>query len=369
MRPGREYSLLAGCSKSPPAAFSHRSDPQRTPRVRLGPSLAAALLDCLFEHPAGECEKRGYFAFAALFLALAQLTGFLPARQLCMLFHCFDASELLSYFDRGLGMTQSEYVFQRVEDQRELDRLRMIEQVFDSSSRRRLLDTGLKASWRCLEVGPGAGSIMTWMGEVVGPTGQVVAVDLDQKFLSEAERPNVSVVRADIRTAQLPHKSFDLVHARYVLIHLPDYEIALTKMFDSLKPGGWLVLEEPDFSASRGITGGEQELASLRKVNQAIEQMYATLRMDYALGLKLPALMQRRALQYLTVENDAPLCAGGSGMATVMKLSAEQLREKYLATGIVGQSDLERYRRFADDPNTWAVYYATIAVSGQKAGE
>ena len=265
-------------------------------------------------------------------------------------------------------MAQSEYVFQRVENQRELERLRMIEQVFDPASWRRLLGTGLQAGWRCLEVGPGAGSIMTWMGEVVGPTGQVVAVDLDPKFLSEAERPNVSVVRADIRTAQLPQQSFDVVHARYVLIHLTDYEAALTKMLDSLKPGGWLVLEEPDFSASRGITGDEQELASLRKVNQAIDQMYATLRMDYALGLKLPALMQRRGLQHLTVENNAPLCAGGSGIATVMKLSAEQLREKYMATGVVGPSDLERYCRFADDPNSWAIYYATIAVSGRKAG-
>lgn len=90
--------------------------------------------------------------------------------------------------------------------------------------------------------------------------------------------------------------------------------------------------------------------------------------MDYALGLKLPVLMQRRGLQYLTVENDAPLCAGGSGMAKVLKMSAEQLREKELDTGVVGQSDLEQYCRFADDPNSWAIYYATIAVGGQKAG-
>jgi hypothetical protein len=53
-------------------------------------------------------------------------------------------------------------------------------------------------------------------------------------------------------------------------------------------------------------------------------------------------------------------------MATVMKMSAEQLRQKYLATGVVGQSDLERYCRFADDPNSRAIYYATIAVSGRK---
>ena len=265
-------------------------------------------------------------------------------------------------------MAESAYVFQRVDDQRELERLRMIERVFDPASRRRLLATGLQAGWRCLEVGPGAGSIMTWMGDLVGPMGHVVGVDLDPKFLSEVERPNVSVVRADIRTAQLSQQSFDVVHARYVLIHLSDYEAALTKMLDCLKPGGWLVLEEPDFSASRGIAGDEHELASVHKVNQAIAKMYATLRMDYALGLKLPALIQRRGLQDLTVENDAPLCAGGSGMATVMKMSAEQLQEKYLATGVVGQLDLERYCRFADAPNSWAIYYATIAVSGRKVG-
>ena len=107
----------------------------------------------------------------------------------------------------------------------------------------------------------------------------------------------MSVVQADIRTAQLPQESFDVVHARYVLIHLADYEVALTKMLDCLKPGGWLVLEEPDFSASRGIAGEEEDLASVHKVNQAIEQMYATLRMDYALGLKLPALLQQRGLK------------------------------------------------------------------------
>ena len=78
--------------------------------------------------------------------------------------------------------------------------------------------------------------------------------------------------------------------------------------------------------------------------------------------------MQRRELQHLTVENDASPCAGGDGLAMVMKMSAEQLREKYLATGFVDQSDLERYCRFADDPNTWAIYYATIAVSGRKVG-
>jgi SAM-dependent methyltransferase len=263
-------------------------------------------------------------------------------------------------------MAQSEYVFQRTEDQKELERLRMIERVFDPASRRRLLGTGLQAGWRCLEVGPGAGSIMTWMGEMVGPTGQVVAVDLDPKFLGESEQSNVEIVRADIRTAQLPEQSFDLVHARYVLIHIPDYETALNRMLDCLKPGGWLVLEEPDFSVSRGITGSEEQLRAVRKVNYAIKCMYEKLGMDYALGGKVPGLLQAQGLQSMTMENDGPPSAGGSGMATIMKMSAVQLREKYLATGVVSDEDLEQYCRFAENPQSSAVYYATIGVSGRK---
>ncbi len=264
-------------------------------------------------------------------------------------------------------MAQSEYVFQRVEDQRELERLRLIEQVFDPASRKQLLATGLQAGWRCLEVGPGAGSIMTWMGEVVGPTGQVVAVDLDPKFLGEAGQSNMEIVRADIRTAQLPEQSFDLVHARYVLIHLPDYATALNRMLDCLKPGGWLVIEEPDFSAARGITGSEEQLKAVRKVNEAIKCMYERLGMDYALGQKVPGLLQARGLRSMVVENDGPPSIGGSGLATIMKMSATQLREKYLATGVVSDEDLEQYCRFAENPHSSAIYYATIRVSGRKA--
>jgi SAM-dependent methyltransferase len=264
-------------------------------------------------------------------------------------------------------MAQSEYVFQRAEDQKELERLRMIERVFDPASRRRLLGTGLQAGWRCLEVGPGAGSIMTWMSEVVGPKGQVVAVDLDPKFLGESGQSNVEIVRADIRTAQLSGQSFDLVHARYVLIHIPDYETALNRMLDCLKPGGWLVLEEPDFSESHGITGSEGQLKAVQKVNDAIKCMYERLGMDYSLGRNVPGLLQSRGLQSMTMENDGPPSAGGSGMATIMKMSAVQLREKYLATGVVSDEDLEQYCRFAENPQSSAVYYATIGASGRKA--
>jgi ubiquinone/menaquinone biosynthesis C-methylase UbiE len=264
-------------------------------------------------------------------------------------------------------MSMAQYVFTDSQYVKELERLQAIEQVFDPASRRRIQATGITSGWRCLEVGVGAGSIMQWMAAVVRENGKVVAVDLDTRFVANIQLPNVEVLEADIRHLSLENHSFDLVHARYVLIHIPDFQVALSRMLKLLKPGGWIVIEEPDFSAARAIVGEERVCQSMNRVNRAILQMFANRNMDYALGVKLPATLQKFGLQQLSVENDTPLSNGGSGVATVMKMSTVQLAEKYIATGEATQEDIEQYCLFSEDRNTWAIYYATVGVTAQTA--
>ena len=91
--------------------------------------------------------------------------------------------------------------------------------------------------------------------------------------------------------------------------------------------------------------------------------------MDHAFGRRLLPLLQARGLCDLSMEYDAPVSAGGSGLAKMMAMSAQQLRDKYLATGIVTEADLQGYCQMADDPQSRAVYYATVAVTGQKRRE
>lgn len=263
-------------------------------------------------------------------------------------------------------MSTSQYVFTDSQRSREFERLQRIEQVFDPATQRRIQSTGITASWRCLEVGAGAGSITQWLAAFVGENGEVVAVDLDTRFVTNINQPNVEVLEADIRDLPLEDHSFDLVHARYVLIHIPDFQVALTRMLKLLKPGGWIVLEEPDFSAARAIVGEAAACQSMNRVNQSILKMFENRGMDYALGVKLPAILQEFDLQQLSVENDTPLSNGGSGVATVMKMSTLQLAEKYIATGQATKEDIEKYCQFADDQCTWAIYYATVGVTAQK---
>ena len=266
--------------------------------------------------------------------------------------------------NKGQDSLKTDYVFQATEEAHELERLQMLERIFDTGTQRRMLATGLTTGWHCLEVGAGAGSIVRWLEQRVGPSGKVLALDTNPRFLRWSSTSTIEIVQGDICDTDLPLAMFDLVHARYVMIHIADYHKAFERMLRCVKPGGWVVIEEPDFEAARAVTGPDDARASFARVTAAIERMFTSLGMDYALGVQLPALFQRQNLSQLTVEHEGHLSAGGGAIAQLMKLSAEQLREKYVATGLVTEADIQQYCRLADDPDSWAIYYATVAVTG-----
>jgi len=79
-----------------------------------------------------------------------------------------------------------------------------------------------------------------------GTSGRVLATDLDTRFLESLADPTIEVRQHDIVRDSLPGPVFDLVHARLILVHLPERELGLANMAGALKPGGWLVCEEFD---------------------------------------------------------------------------------------------------------------------------
>ena len=263
-------------------------------------------------------------------------------------------------------MVRANYIFDSTKHLSEKIRLRALETVHDSSTQRRLLTTGLKAGCRCLEVGPGTGSIMRWLANRVGTHGQVTALDLNPRFISHTRLPNVEVRQADICHVALQAKSFDLIHCRHVLIHSSDPQAAIRNMMKSLKSGGWIVLEEPDFFASRAISGTSASCQAVRRVNRAILTLFSNKGSDPGLGSRLPSLTQQYGLTHFVVENDVPISRGRSSVANVMSLSAQQLQDQYLSTGLVTSRDIRYYRQFANNARSWAIYYGTVAVSGKK---
>ena len=142
-------------------------------------------------------------------------------------------------------MSDTRYVFDNAHAETR-ERFHALSDLYDGETIRSLQGVGVASGWRCLEVAAGGGSVARWLAGQVGSSGSVLATDLDTCFLESLAGPGIEVRRHDIVRDPLPDPAFDLVHARLLLVHLPERERALAKMVDALKPGGWLVCEEFD---------------------------------------------------------------------------------------------------------------------------
>jgi SAM-dependent methyltransferase len=233
------------------------------------------------------------------------------------------------------------------------ERLKLLETAADPGTFRVLETVGIGPGWQCLEIGAGAGSVAAWLSERVGPTGHVLATDIDPRFLQPiaADRPNLEVRRHDIVTDDLPTSAFDLIHARMVLEHLPRRERVFCRLVTALAPGGWLVVESVDFAAET-IDPALESLYGERfaRASEVRSRMMTDHGFDltYARGL----VRRFRGLGLTDVANEGRTYqwSGGSAGAEVSRLSWMQLREQYVAGGYLSDTEVEEIQAMYADP-------------------
>ena len=143
-------------------------------------------------------------------------------------------------------------------------RLALLEHSLDPSTFRRLEGIGVAPGWRCLDVGAGGGTVCEWLCRRVAPTGHVTAIELDARFIRSLDLANFDVREENVVDADLPPATFDLVHTRWTLMHIPERERVLQKLVNCLAPGGTLFVEEPDAISVRTLDRSGFRSLSLR---------------------------------------------------------------------------------------------------------
>ena len=101
------------------------------------------------------------------------------------------------------------------------------------------------------DIGCGAGDDVRALGERVGPEGKAYGIDLSKAMVAEAKGrfadcANLDFMAAPIEALPIATESLDAIRADRVLIHVEDPGAAITEMLRVLRPGGRLVLCEPD---------------------------------------------------------------------------------------------------------------------------
>lgn len=230
------------------------------------------------------------------------------------------------------------------------DRFDGLAAVYDPVTFRHLAATGVGAGWHCLEVGAGGGSVARWLGERVGGGGRVLAVDLDTRWLAGVVGAPVEVRRLDVRSDELPEAAFDLVHARLVLVHLPERAAVLERLIGALKPGGWLVTSEFSTLVEPGPPPVAGLQAVLGKVNRAFGASLTERGADQGYGLRLGSVFRAAGLVDVRVEGHVEFAPGGSPFTRILKANIEQVRDVLVGSGAVSDDEVDRYLAAVDDP-------------------
>lgn len=223
------------------------------------------------------------------------------------------------------------------------DRFAALSAIFDPWTFRHLDGVGIGRGWRCWEVGAGGTSVPHWLAERVGPDGRVLATDIDVSWAHEAAGPTVEVRRHDVGRDDPPAETFDLVHARLVLVHVVERHEALRRMVSTLHPGGWLVVEDADPAlqplSALEVHGPEEQLAN--RIRTGFRTLLSQRGVDLGYGRKLPRLLREAGL--VEVAADAYLPVALPACRVLETATVNHLRDALLTRGIATAEEIERH--------------------------
>lgn len=264
-------------------------------------------------------------------------------------------------------MAGSRYVFDNAVTAETGLRFAGLEATFDPSTIRYLTGVGVTDGWVCWELGAGGGSIARWLAEHVGPTGSVLATDIDPRFVPASQLLQLEVVRHDVTTDAIPTARYDLIHARLVLSHLPQRGDVLARLVQALRPGGWLVIEDFCAAFERGSEPTDPIGARYQKVHTALGAFLARSndnQSDYA--TMLPQLLANLGLADVGGEARVVFGRGGSPAVQVIEAGLRQVGDQMMAAGLVDRSALNEAIVFLTSPTSIVALPTMVSAWGRQ---
>lgn len=238
---------------------------------------------------------------------------------------------------------------------------KLIAEAFDEKSREHLLKAGLRQGMDCLLVGSATLALAGWMREFVGSQGSVRLAGLGEEACEE-DLPT-GFFYEDIMQMQ-EEKNFDIIHLREQLIHTKKATELIDKLYGLLRPGGKLLIEEPDYTLAKWIDASDKD--ACKRVNTAICSMFERNGLKAYYGSIVHNALEAAGFKLEDNKSYLHLCSGNESMAKAMGFWAESFETKCLQTGLCSKEDIDKYISACEDESSLAVYYATITIRAHK---
>ncbi|MGC4885693.1 class I SAM-dependent methyltransferase [Micromonospora sp. DT227] len=233
----------------------------------------------------------------------------------------------------------------------------------------------IQAGQRVLDIGAGTGQLTTRLARLVGPSGNVTAVDRDTRYL--APTGIIDVCQRALDADELPGEpgSFDVAVARWMHGALPDPNAVIRQIIDRLQPGGWLILADVPFTPAQ-VFQPRPDYATWTSdpcsQDADLIQHLMTMIYGFLTGTGRPT-WPLDVTRPLVAAGLNPVCAhrsvetwtGGGPGCQILADAAEHLRPR-LVQPELGHNDLDRFVNLMADPTVILGSYERRTVHARK---
>ena len=262
-----------------------------------------------------------------------------------------------------------------IQSSAEVERLRRQHETWREATERIWRVAGFGPGQAIVDLGCGPGFTSLDLARIVGPSGQVLAIDSSEEATAAlapsaggAASP-LEVVTADVRIVDLSDRTFDGAFARWLFCYLNRPGEVLRHIAARLKPGGVIaVIDYWNYLAIRP----EPAFPLFRTVFTAVFDSFRDAGGSLDVAGELPRLM---AAERLTVSHIEPICVVGRPGSPVWNWIGE-FQALYLPVlverGYLTRAQLDEYERWwADRERTREGFVFAppmLAIVGVKAG-
>jgi ubiquinone/menaquinone biosynthesis C-methylase UbiE len=237
-----------------------------------------------------------------------------------------------------------------------------------------LLDrTGIRPGQAAIDLGCGPSGIIELLAERVSPGGRVVGLDADPAHVAMARElagqrglGHVEIVAADARRTGLPSGSFDLVHARTLLVTVPQPAAVVAEMVRLARPGGWVAGLEADAGYSLCYPAHP----AWDRLCEIFQASFSRNGADLLIGRRLTELYREAGLEDVGVEARAGVYRAGDSRRTVRADLVRSMRPMIVEMGLADERELDELdrtvREHLDDPRTLVMPHLSFLAWGRK---
>jgi ubiquinone/menaquinone biosynthesis C-methylase UbiE len=226
------------------------------------------------------------------------------------------------------------------------------------------------------DLGCGPSGILTELSAAVSAAGSVIGLDASPAHVAMATEyakshrlANVTVTEGDARHTGLPDGSFDLVHARTLLVTVPEPAGVLTEMARLARPGGWVASQEPDCEHALCYP----PLPAWDRLQEIIWDSFRRSGADPFLGRRLPELYRQAGLADVEVTVHAKTYPAGHSRRTVIPDLVRSLQSVIVERGLADERELAELdravREHLADPRTLMMPHLLVVAWGRKPAQ